>query len=290
MALGLWGIARVLNLLTTGNPHLEAPFGLATKNKEGKETLFSIRTLPTDLLHAASDPVGFIKGRLSPTVRLGTELVTQRDQYGRKLQPQDLWVDVFRNMSPIPLQSLGQAMSGTGPEVGNIGQTVKALGGTATTYRTPAQKMAADLAADRTESGPVDPAQLERHRRIIQIEDQARAGEISWPDLYKLAYATDQIHPDELKKIETNIKETKGMDPGLAALYSRASRLPAKEYLDLLDVMNNSEKAALAPLTLKVQKRYLNASKKNMTPEERAKDPTFQRFLSLIPMRPAVNQ
>ncbi len=290
MTLGLWGIARVLNLVTTGNAHLEAPFGLAVKNKEGKETVFSIRTLPTDILHAASDPVGFITGRLSPTVRAGTELVTGRDQFGRKLQPSDLWVDAFRNMAPIPLQAVGQALSGTGPEIGNIGQTVKAVGGTATVYRTPAQKMAADLASSHSESGPIDPAQMARHRRILQIEDQARAGEISWPDLYKLTYATDQLHPDELKKIETNVKETKGMDPGMASLYSRASRLPAKDYLDLLDVMNNSEKAALVSLTLKVQKRYLNKAKKDETPEERQHDPVFMRLLNLTPIQKAVNQ
>jgi hypothetical protein len=283
MALGMWGIARVLNLVTTGNAHYEAPFGLAMKNKEGKETIFSIRTLPTDLLHAASDPVGFIKGRLSPTVRMGQELVSGRDQFGRKLQPSDLWVDVFRNMAPIPLQAVGQAMSGQGPEIGNVGQIVKGTGGTATVYRTPAQKMAADLASDHTESGPVDPASMERHRRIIQLEDQARAGEINWADLYKLTYATDQLHPDELKKIEMVVKETQGMDPGTAALYSRASRLPAKDYLDLLDVMNNSERAALAPLTLKTQKKYLNKAKKDETPEERAKDPVFQRFLNMVP-------
>lgn len=283
MALGLWGIARVLNLVTTGNAHYEAPFGLATKNKEGKETVFSIRTLPTDILHAASDPVGFIKGRLSPTVRMGTELTTQRDQYGRKLQPSELWADVFHQTLPIPVQSVGQAISGLGPEVGNVGQVVKAVGGTAQTYRTPAQKMAADLAADHSESGPIDPAQMARHHRILQLEDQARAGEISWPDLYKLTYATDQLHPDELKKIETNVKETKGMDPGTAALYSRASRLPASDYLSLYDQMNNSERAALAPLTLKVQKRYLNKARKSETPEEREKDSVFQRLLHMTP-------
>jgi sugar (pentulose or hexulose) kinase len=91
------------------------------------------------------------------------------------------------------------------------------------------------------------------------------------------------LHPDELKKIEMVVKETQGMDPGTAALYSRASRLPAKDYLDLLDVMNNSERAALAPLTLKTQKKYLNKAKKDETPEERAKDPVFQRFLNMVP-------
>ena len=246
MALGMWGIARVLNVVTTGNPHYEAPFGLATKNKEGKETVFSIRTLPTDLLHAASDPVGFVKGRLSPTVRMGEELVSGRDQFGRKLQPYDLWVDVFRNMAPIPLQAVGQAISGTGPEIGNIGQAVKAVGGTAQTYQTPAQKLAADLASSHTESGPIDPAQMARHSRVIQLEDQARAGEISWPDLYKLAYQTDQISESELKKIQENVKATHGMELQWPP-YFRGHRLPAKEFLDLWDVTNPSERAALAP-------------------------------------------
>ena len=290
MALGLWGIARVLNLVTTGNAHYEAPFGLATKNKEGKETVFSIRTLPTDLLHAASDPVGFVKGRLSPTVRMGEELVSGRDQFGRKLQPYDLWVDVFRNMAPIPLQAVGQAISGTGPEIGNIGQAVKAVGGTAQTYQTPAQKLAADLASSHTESGPIDPAQMARHSRVIQLEDQARAGEISWPDLYKLAYQTDQISESELKKIQENVKATHGMDASMASLFSRASRLPAKEFLDLWDVTNPSERAALAPLVSKVQKRYLTKAKKEMTPEERAKDPVFQRLVRMIPPSPVQQQ
>jgi hypothetical protein len=186
-------------------------------------------------------------------------------------------------MAPIPLQSINQVVSDTGPQIGNIGQGWKAVGGTAQTYQTPAQKLAADLASSHTESGPVDPAQMARHSRIIQLEDQARAGEISWPDLYKLAYQTDQISESELKTIEANVKSTQGMDPSMAALYTRASRLPAKEYLDLLDIANPSEKAALVPLTIKVQKRYLTKAKKEETPEERAKDPVFQRFLNMIP-------
>lgn len=283
MALGMWGVSRVLNLVSTGNPHLEAPFGLAVKNKEGKETVFSIRTLPTDLLHAASDPVGFLKGRLSPTIRTGEELVSGRDQYGRKMTPEDLWVDVFRNMSPIPLQSIGQVVSGTGPEVGNIGQTWKAIGGTAQNYSTPAQKLAASLASNHSEDGPVDQSQMARHKRVLQFEDAVRSGDMSWPDLMRLTYETDQLHENELKKIQSNVKATQGMTSDMASLFSRASRLPAKEYLDLLDTANASEKSALAKLTMQVQKRYLTKAKKDETPQERSQDPVFQKFLNMTP-------
>jgi hypothetical protein len=283
MAMGLWAVARVLNYLTTGQGHYEAPFGLAVQNKEGKETVFGIRTLPTDLLHLASDPVGFVKGRFSPSVRLGTEVVTGRDQFGRKMAPGDLWIDILHQVAPIPVQSLGQAVSGTGPEIGNVGQAAKAMGGTAQTYQTPAQKMAADLAASHTEDGPIDPAGMARHRQVMAIEDQVRAGEMSYPDLMKLTYGTDQIKESELKKITDNLKKTQGMPAPMASLYSRASRLPAKEYLQLLDVSNPAERTALVPLTIQVQKRYLNKAKKDETPDERQRDPVFQRFLNMIP-------
>jgi hypothetical protein len=281
MSLGLWGIARVLNLVTTGKPHLEAPFGLATQSKDGKEVVFSIRTLPTDLLHAASDPVGFLKGRLSPVVRAGEELTTQRDQYGRKLQPSDLWADTMRNMIPIPLQAAGQAVSGTGPEVGNVGQFVKAVGGTAQTYSTPAQKLAADLASSHSEEGAIDPAQMARHRTIMGFEDKIRAGEMSLQDIYKM-YAAGQLHEDDLRKISENVKKTKDMDPAIASLYTRASRLPGPEFLQLYDEMNPAEKTALLPLTLQVRKRYIAKAMKDLRPEERLKDPTFMRFLNMV--------
>lgn len=290
MSLGLWGVARVLNYMTTGNFHNEAPFGLAVKNKEGKETVFSIRTLPTDLLHLASNPSQFLIGRLSPTIRTGQELLSGRDQYGRKLGPEDLWADVFRNMAPIPVQSIGQALTSTGPSVGNPGQVWKSVGGTAQTYATPAQKMAADLASSHSEDGLVDPSQQARHRRIIQFEDQVRAGEMSYPDLMKLTYSTDQLKESELQKIQKNLKATHEMPSDMASLYTRASRLPAKEYLDLLNVANPSEKAALVPLTIQVQRRYLTKAKKEMTPQERAQDHVFQKLLHMVQQPPPQQQ
>jgi hypothetical protein len=281
MTMSLWGIARVLNLMNTGNAHYEAPFGLATRTKEGKEIIYGVRTLPQDLLYAATDPVAFLKGRLSPTIRTGTELVTGRDQFGRKLAPTDLWADVTRNLLPIPVQSIGQAITSTGPQVGSTGQIVKAMGGTAQTYATPAQKLAADMAADHTESGPIDPAQMARHRTIMEFEDKIRAGEMSLPDIYRM-YAAGELHEDDLKKVTTNIKDTKDLDPGMASLYSRASRLPGPEYLKLYDEMNNSEKAALSKLTLQVRKRYIAKAMKDLRPDERLKDPTFMRFLNMV--------
>jgi hypothetical protein len=65
-------------------------------------------------------------------------------------------------------------------------------------------------------------------------------------------------------------------------LYTRASRLPGPEYLQLYDQMNPSERTALLPLTLQVRKKYIAQAMKNLRPEERLKDPTFMRFLNMV--------
>jgi hypothetical protein len=275
-------LARVLNKVTTGNTHPEAPFSLATKSKDGKETLWSIRILPTDLLHMISQPTNFIKGRLSPTVHMAQELVSGRDSYGRKMAPEDLWADVARSTLPIPVQAIGQAVTNTGPEVGNAGQGWKALGGTATNYQTPAGQLAATMAADHSESGPIDPVQMQRHRVIMDWEDKIRGGEMTMPEIYQM-YAAGQLHENELKKITENAKQTRDMSSPLASLYVRASRLPAPQYLQVFDTMNTSEKTALLPLTLKVRKQYIAKAMKEERPEERLKDPTFLRLLNLVP-------
>jgi len=282
MALGLWGIARVLNYITTGSGQYQAPFSLVHKTPEGKEIDYSIRTLPTDLLRAISQPASFVKGRLSPLIGAATEATTGRDKFGRKMQPEDLWVDIFRNFAPIPVQSVGQVITNTGSEVGNPGQLWKGVGGTAETYQTPAQKMAAELAANHTEDGPIDPTQMARHRAIMGFEDKLRAREMTMPQIYQM-YAAGQLHEDDLKKITENVKKTKDFTPDMASLYTRASRLPAPEYLNLLQQMNPSEKTALLPLTQQVRKRYIAKAMKTLRPEERLKDPTFVQFLNMIP-------
>ena len=121
------------------------------------------------------------------------------------------------------------------------------------------------------------------HALSAKVALQAAGVEMSYPDLMKMTYQTDQIKESELKKITDNLKKTQGMPAPMASLYSRASRLPAKEYLQLLDVSNPAERAALVPLTIQVQKRYLAKAKKDETPDERQRDPVFQRFLNMIP-------
>src|SRR5208283_995737 len=113
MTAGLWAASRVLNMLVSGKMHMEAPFGVAWTDADGKEKVYSVRTLPTDMFHAISDPGQFMAGRASPLVRAGTEAFTGRDFQGRKLTPQDRAVDIVRNnLVPIPGQAILKSVTG----------------------------------------------------------------------------------------------------------------------------------------------------------------------------------
>jgi len=277
MAFGLWGVARVANLVNTGDMHLEAPFGFAVKDKDGKENIYSVRTLPTDVLHMASDPVGFLKGRMSPFARIAEEVATGRDNFGRKLQPGDLAVDIGRNMVPLPFQALGQIASGDTSSVGNVGQVLKASGITVTPYRTEAEKLASNIASEKSESGlPLNPEKLRRSQAISKFEDDIRAGNLT---LAQLNDAKDfgPLTESEHKKILTNIKLTAGMDPQTARMVSHVSRLDMPSALQVWDAATPSEKSALAKTLIKKKNNYMAKAYKEMTPEERLSDPTFRR-------------
>lgn len=278
----MWMSARVLNMITSQKMHLEAPFGVAVKTDSGKESVISIRSLPGDLMHAASDPVGFIRNRMSPIVRTGAELYSGTNSFGQKLDQPSLMGDIVRNNLPIPIQSVGKAISGTGPETGNTGQVIGALGGTDTIYRTESQKLASKIASNHMESGPVDPASLQRHQLTMQLEDSLRAGKITPSDVSQLVIA-GQMPQSDAKQMLSNYQKTKDMAPDIAALYTRASRLPTKDILQVYEMGTQPEKEALAPLVQKSAAAYVKNSLSKMTPQERLADPTLRKVMTMMP-------
>lgn len=277
----IWLSARVLNVVTNGQPHLEAPFGVAVPLKNGKQSVISVRSLPSDLLHAVSDPYGFIRGRVSPIGRAASEMYSGTDSFGRKLSHGDLAADMFRNTLPIPTQSIGKSLSGMTPETGNVGQVIGALGGTDTIYRTEAQKLAAKLASDRSESGPVDQAQLARHTQLMSIEDQLRTGQITHQQVQDM-YIDGHITQAEKGKIDKNFTQTRGLPADQAQLLIRASRLAAPDLLKLWDAATPTEKVVLSKTMSTAKNKYINKAVKDMTPEQRQNDPTIKRLRTMF--------
>lgn len=275
MTMGLWAAARVLNYVITGKAHNEAPFGVAYKDSDGREKVYSIRTMPSDMLHAVSDPTGFMNGRVAPLLKTGIQTYTGRDEFGRKMDRNGIFVNLLRNVSPIAVQSAVKQGTGQDTEgINSLDSGLKAAGLTVFPYRTEAQKLAAKIASDHAESGVVDKDKLRRHQGVIEIEDRVRQGKMPITDVYK-AVEAGQLHVDEAKKIQKNVQETAGMDNDMARLYLHASRLPLPDMIKVWESAGNEEKMALAKLLLKKKTAYLKTAYKNMSPSERQSDKTY---------------
>lgn len=260
---GLYMTARVLNLLATGHPHPEAPLGIVVPGQKGEDDkVYSMRTLPTDLIHAMSDPRGFIAGRVNPlTVRPATEFLTGRNERGQRLPMDQFAEDTVRNIIPIGVQGLLKGNIPEGPS--NIDQIAKAAGATVNRYRTEAEKLAAEKASDHTPTGPVDPDELAKHQRNILLEDGLRNGEISRGQIMRL------VSQREAGEIIQNAR--------LTPLQARFNRLPMKDALDVWSIATPAERDQLHSLLWKKRLSYIQSH----TPIQRAADPTWRKIQSV---------
>ena len=286
VAVTMWLAARVLNQLNTGNAHYEAPFGVAYKDDEGREKVISLRTLPTDMLHAVTDPLKFMRYRASPLERTISTVYTGRDEQGRRLPARDLVWDILGDsVVPLPLQNVTKKMSGFSPQENWKELGIRGAGAQVTAYKTDAMQKASQLSADRSDSGPVDPDKLRAHAVKIELEDRLRSGSIQPQELWQMV-DQDLISPREAKGMMTNINKTRGMEPDMAKLYTRAARLPTADFLLVWESATNAEKAALTPLMLKKKSSYFKKVFTEFSGEERRTDATYLKLKKLFPEQP----
>ena len=256
----LWGAARVLNLLATGQMHSEAPFGVAHKDKDGKEVVYSVRTLPTDLLHVMSDPEGFIRGRVNPlVVRPAVEALTGRDAMGRRAPGATQVKDLIENVLPI----VGQGVF-KGSSLSPLQQAAKGLGAQVARYRTEAEKMADQYASDRMPSGPVDPEHLAAHQKELALEDALRQGQITKGQL------KNKVAARRADEIERRVNMT--------PLQARFDRLPMSEALNVWEAATPSEKDTLHTQLWKKRVAWL----KLHPGAERVNEPVWRKMQSVF--------
>jgi hypothetical protein len=278
MAAGVWVAARLGNMLLNGGQmHLETPFGVTTTDREGKQRVYSVRTLPTDLLHMVQDPRNFALNRLSPLAKTGLEGLTGRDEFGRKIPAPTFFANLFANSLPISAQNIGKALAGETPDVTNTDQVLKALGATVYNYKSEAGKLADQLASDRAPSGIVaDPAQIRYRQAIVHLEDELRAGELTMPDLGS-AVASGALSLEDYKRILEDYKQTHDMALPTARLYVRSSHLPIRDFLRVWSVATPSERVSLMKILFRKRAEYL----KTVPAAKRVTDP-IARQLAVI--------
>jgi hypothetical protein len=131
--------------------------------------------------------------------------------------------------------------------------------------------------SNRSESGPIDSEHLARHQRMIQREDDLRTGKATSNDLHD-DYDKGLITKKDEDAIRKNVMETREMDAATARLYTRSSRLPMKEFLQVWDVATPPEKAALQKVLIKKRNAYYKSADSNMAPVARQQDRVYQRL------------
>ena len=286
VAIAMWLSARVLNYLNTGNAHYEAPFGVAYKDDQGRDKTISLRTLPTDMLHAVTDPLKFMRYRFSPLERTINTVYSGRDEQGRRLPTRDLVWDILGDtVVPLPLQNVTKKMSGLQSNQSWKELGARAAGAQVLSFKTEAAKKAAELSADRSESGPVDTDKLRAHTAKMELEDRVRIGDVKPEELWSMV---DQglLHHKDAQSILKTVQSTRGMEPDMAKLYTRASRLQMPDFLLVWDEATSGEKSALTKLMLKKKVTYFKKAFTEMTATERMKDPTYLKLRKMFPEQP----
>jgi hypothetical protein len=135
-ALGMYGIARILNYVLDDDPHWDKPFSVVVHGYE-----YKIRSLPGDIWNLMSDENSFLQHRLSFLPRAFTEFATGKDDFGRKRDAGEQAMDFVRNVVPIPLQ--GFMKSGMKDP---LGSAMSSFGVTRGKYRTAAGALAHEYA------------------------------------------------------------------------------------------------------------------------------------------------
>lgn len=278
----LFIISHVISaLLDKGNPHFEAPFGIVSKDENGKEKVYSMRTLPTDFLHLAGDPAGFISGRLSPTVRTASEFITGRDSLGRKKDSEGAFVDVLKgvgaNLVPMGVKTITESAAGEGPQgLDPIDALIKGAGFQVKMYRTSAEELATKLAMEKMDGVPIDPTKLRRHRQMLDLEEGMRQGRISDTDIDN-AVQRGLIHADEAKAIfKSQGVLSDEPDINKVRLYSHSQRASLPDLIQIYNQATEDERRVLYPLVIKKKNAYVTKARKTMSPSEQATDPMLK--------------
>lgn len=238
-AAAMWGAARVLNQALDNDPHWDLPFGVVYRGKA-----YGLRSVQGDMLHAYNDFQSFFYHRLNPFgAKLGIELTTGRDEFGRKRSRLQQLLDNIP--FPIPVSGFAKERMRQLP-VGRSGweSLFSAMGISVYPYKTPAERAAAQAAGRRV--GDQTPAEQAATRQRAEIREGFRSGKLSRADLYGMMQR-GEIKP----RLFTQLMRQRG-EPDLVR---RFRVLSLEEAEDVYSKATPAERQQLLPLLTAKRRR-----------------------------------
>ncbi len=250
-----FAVARMLNLMNTGQLHTEHPLGVVSQ--DGKH-VWTVRTMPSDIMHMLTDPRSFVWNRLNPMLtRIGMEAGTGRDQWGHERSGMQQVEDIGRNVLPIPVQGIPGLR--TSREETNAEAVGRAMGFTELPNRTDAEKLAMQFGSQKVPSGIVSDAQQAHSAALRQLVEGMRSGKLRRDDVVAQVQQ-GKIAPADAGRV---IEESK-----VSPLAWQVSRLGIDQALQVYQAGTPQEKQELRPIVESKVMHWRRGAWKTMTPTE----------------------
>lgn len=179
-ALVMYGAARVTNaLLNDGDAKWDAQHAFSIVHN-GKA--YSLRTVQGDILHAVTDPRGFIYNRLNPlTTRPIVEFLSGRDQMGRPKSALSEVQDLGKSVLPFGIQKVIQT-----PDEDWLNSILTSTGLESKNDRTPTEMEVHKLYVAHIPDSNDDEEKQAEARKLRTIEDSVRAGKTAPADVWRM--------------------------------------------------------------------------------------------------------
>jgi hypothetical protein len=273
----VYGGARVLNMaFNDGDPKWDKPFSVVIGGHE-----FSIRSIPGDIYHLATNPRSFFLWRMNPFItRPAIELMYGRDAYGRKQTAYDQGVEYLKGVLPISVQKWPEHVyqlakdelgrKDTGPDLTDaekdfLDGLLNSIGVRESVYRSPAADLAHKKMLDALPS-TVSKEVLDHGRKLHEYEMEFKAGELNFDRMKELVKSGDLTQKD----IKTILSPKGQYDD----LQRSMTNLSAKDGMEVWKLANRQERAELAnQMVSKVKRsRSMTAQEKSAAMEELIRD------------------
>lgn len=242
----LWGGSRILNMaLNNGDPKYDKPFSVVAGAHE-----FSMRSIPGDLYHLATNPKSFALWRLNPfTVRPAMELLYGRDAFGRTQTVGQQAREFMKGIEPIPVHetldaginwlkkeipSLPLDWFGAKPNAEIWRGLLESIGIREATYRSPAAEFTRKTAMDQLPANLTN-EQFAHSAKMHELGQAYHAGSIDQGRL-------DQLVKDG-KVSQADVKTIQSKRGGYDEFQRDFSRVDARKGMEAWGMMSSEEKA-----------------------------------------------
>jgi hypothetical protein len=232
-ALVMYAAARIGNyILNNGDAKWdpEHAFSLVVNGKS-----YSLRTVQGDLMHAVTDPRGFIYNRLNPlTTRPLTEFLSGRDEQGRQKSAVSQIKDYGKTVLPFGAQKVIQT-----PDESWLNSLLTSTGLQASNYRTPTEEAVHKLYLQHIPDLPDDEEREAQSRERAQLEQAVREGKKSPADVWALARA-GKLTNRQAARVISRAKQSK-----LQLEFAALGSAQIKDALDIYAKANPAEQMEL---------------------------------------------